>query len=171
MRLINQFRRRCEVSEDITVRLRDLLSWENADEAILEIQTLRQDIRDWKQAAEMLAMDLGKIEYASVIYEDIQDGLYDKVRDRIQELSKTTAEAKPTEESIVAELMGAIAEQGYEIHRLREIITNFYLEECAYNAQISDRVDPEYTIPQTWKDAYGAYEAEAMKMINEDLYD
>lgn len=52
------------MSDDITVRLRDLLSWENADEAILEIQTLRQNIRDWKQTAEMLAMDLGKVEYA-----------------------------------------------------------------------------------------------------------
>ena len=119
----------------------------------------------------MLAIDLGKIEYAAVIHEDVQDGLYDKVRERIQTLNEKISAEKPTEESIVAELMGAIAEQGYEIHRLRETITNFYLEECAYSAQVSDRVDPDYTIPQTWKDAYGAFEAEAMKMINEDLYD
>lgn len=156
--------------DDITVRLRDFLSWENADEAILEIQTLRQDVRDWKQTAEMLAIDLGKIEYAAVIHEDVQDGIYDKVRERIQTLNEKISAEKPTEESIVAELMSVIAEQAYEIHRLREIITNFYLEERAYDDQCNDRIDPDYTIPQTWKDAYGAFEAEAMKMINEDLY-
>lgn len=69
--------------DDITVRLRDFLSWENADEAILEIQTLRQMVRDWKQTAEMLAMDLGKVEYAQVVYEDVADGLYEKVRARL----------------------------------------------------------------------------------------
>lgn len=72
------------MSDDITVRMRDFLSWENADEAILEIQTLRQMVRDWKQTAEMLAMDLGKVEYAQVVYEDVADGLYEKVRQRIQ---------------------------------------------------------------------------------------
>lgn len=72
------------MSEDITVRLRDLLSWENADEAILEIQTLRQMVRDWKQTAEMLAMDLGKVEYAQAVYEDVADGLYEKVRQRVK---------------------------------------------------------------------------------------
>lgn len=72
------------MSKDITVRLRDLLSWENADEAILEIQTLRQMVRDWKQTAEMLAMDLGKVEYAQAVYEDVSEGLYEKVRERIK---------------------------------------------------------------------------------------
>lgn len=70
--------------DDITVRLRDFLSWENADEAILEIQTLRQMVRDWKQTAEMLAMDLGKVEYAQAVYEDVSEGLYEKVRERIK---------------------------------------------------------------------------------------
>jgi hypothetical protein len=74
------------MSKDITVRLRDLLSWENADEAILEIQILRQMVRDWEQTAKMLAMDLGNLEYAQEIYDDVSDGLYEKVRERIKSI-------------------------------------------------------------------------------------
>ena len=72
--------------DDITVRLRDLLSWENADEAILEIQILRQMVRDWEQTAKMLAMDLGSLEFAQEIYDDVSDGLYEKVRERIKSI-------------------------------------------------------------------------------------
>jgi hypothetical protein len=72
--------------EDITVRLRDLLSWENADEAILEIQILRQMVRDWEQTAKMLAMDLGSLEFAQEIYDDVSHGLYEKVRERIKSI-------------------------------------------------------------------------------------
>jgi len=72
--------------DDITVRLRDLLSWENADEAILEIQILRQMVRDWEQTAKMLAMDLGNLEFAQEIYDDVSDGLYEKVRERIKSI-------------------------------------------------------------------------------------
>jgi hypothetical protein len=72
--------------KDITVRLRDLLSWENADEAILEIQILRQMVRDWEQTAKMLAMDLGSLEFAQEIYDDVSDGLYEKVRERIKSI-------------------------------------------------------------------------------------
>lgn len=71
------------MSEDITVRLRDFLSWENADEAILEIQILRQMVRDWEQTARMLATDLGNLEYAQEIYDDVSCGLYEKVRARL----------------------------------------------------------------------------------------
>jgi hypothetical protein len=74
------------MSEDITVRLRDFLSWENADEAILEIQILRQMVRDWEQTAKMLAMDLGSLEFAQEIYDDVSDGLYEKVRERIKSI-------------------------------------------------------------------------------------
>lgn len=74
------------MSEDITVRLRDLLSWENAEEAIKEIEFLRKEAADWKQTAQMLAMDLGKIEYAAVVYDDVQSGLYEKVRERIKSI-------------------------------------------------------------------------------------
>ena len=72
------------MTEDITVRLRDFLSWEHADEAILEIQILRQMVRDWEQTARMLAMDLGNLEYAQEIYDDVADGLYEKVRERLK---------------------------------------------------------------------------------------
>jgi hypothetical protein len=72
--------------EDITVRLRDMLSWENADEAIMEIQILRQMVRDWEQTAKMLAMDLGSLEFAQEIYDDVSDGLYEKVRERIKSI-------------------------------------------------------------------------------------
>ena len=74
------------MSEDITVRLKDLLSWENADEAILEIRILRQMVRDWEQTAKMLAMDLGSLEYAQEIYDDVSEGLYEKVRERIKSI-------------------------------------------------------------------------------------
>jgi len=74
------------MSEDITARLRDMLSWENADEAILEIQILRQMVRDWEQTAKMLAMDLGSLEFAQEIYDDVSDGLYEKVRERIKSI-------------------------------------------------------------------------------------
>jgi glucuronate isomerase len=74
------------MTEDITKRLRDLLSWENADEAILEIQILRQMVRDWEQTAKMLAMDLGSLEFAQEIYDDVSDGLYEKVRERIKSI-------------------------------------------------------------------------------------
>jgi hypothetical protein len=72
------------MSEDITVRLKDLLSWEHADEAIMEIRILRQMVRDWEQTAKMLAMDLGSLEYAQEIYDDVSEGLYEKVRERIK---------------------------------------------------------------------------------------
>ena len=48
-----------------------------------------------------------------------------------------------------------------EIERLRTIIYNYYYEERKYQDQINDRVDPEFTIPQSWKDAYRAFEEEA----------
>lgn len=71
------------MSDDITTRLGNFLSWPNAEAAIREIEILRKMVRDWEQTAKMLAMDLGRIEYAVEIYEDIQDGLYDKVRERL----------------------------------------------------------------------------------------
>ncbi len=69
---------------DIVSRLQNMLSWDNSKEAIEEILLLRKMVNDWEQTAKMLAMDLGHIEYAQTIYEDIQDGLYDKVRSRMK---------------------------------------------------------------------------------------
>lgn len=71
-------------------------------------------------------------------------------------------------ENLGEELMGIIAEQAYEIDRLRKIIRNYYAEECAYNDQISDRVDPDFTVPQTWKDAYREFRDEAFRIDHED---
>lgn len=39
--------------------------------------------QDWKKTAEALAIDLGNIGSAQEVYEDIADGLYDKVRERM----------------------------------------------------------------------------------------
>ena len=66
------------------------------------------------------------------------------------------------------DLMGIIAEQAYEINRLKTIIRNYYAEECAYNDQCNDRIDPEFTIPQTWKDAYRAFRDEALNAGEEN---
>lgn len=66
------------------------------------------------------------------------------------------------------ELMGIIAEQAYEIDRLKRIIRNYYSEECAYDDQCNDRVDPDFTIPQTWKDAYAAFRDEAFRIGEEE---
>jgi hypothetical protein len=66
------------------------------------------------------------------------------------------------------ELMGIIAEQGYEIHRLKKIIRNYYAEECAYHDQISDEYNTDFTVPQTWKNAYKEFEEEALSV--EEIY-
>jgi hypothetical protein len=48
------------------------------------VEELRKEATDWKQTAQMLAIDLGKIEYAEAVYEDVQSGLYEKVRGRLK---------------------------------------------------------------------------------------
>lgn len=48
-----------------------------------EIEILRKMVLDWEQTAKMLAMDLGNIELATEIYEDVASSLYDKVRSRL----------------------------------------------------------------------------------------
>lgn len=78
-----QFGKKPKMQNDITNRLSTMLSWENAEEAVKEIRFLRQMVQNWQQTAEMLAMDLGKVEYAQVVYEDVADGLYEKVRARL----------------------------------------------------------------------------------------
>ena len=74
------------MQDDITVRLGNFLSWENAEEAIREIELLRKMVADWEQTAQMLAMDLGNFKFAEKIYDDVADGLYEKVRERIKKL-------------------------------------------------------------------------------------
>jgi hypothetical protein len=71
------------MNEDIINRLENRLFWSDAEEAVNEIKNLRKTAADWKETAQLLAVDLGKIEYAQALYEDISDGLYDKVRERM----------------------------------------------------------------------------------------
>lgn len=70
--------------DDIIERLQTRLFWSDADDAIKEITALRIAAYNWEQTAKMLAIDLGSVEIAYELYEDITDGLYDKVRERMQ---------------------------------------------------------------------------------------
>ena len=49
-----------------------------------EIESIRKSARDWKETAEVLAIELGDIKYAQEAYWDIQDGLYAKIRERLK---------------------------------------------------------------------------------------
>lgn len=74
--------------------------------------------QDWKKTAEALAIDLGKVEYAQEVYEDISDGLYDRVRERIA-INKSTQNKSDSihdyvkvisEKSLMAEAQRSLAE-------------------------------------------------------------
>jgi len=82
----------------------------------------------------------------------------------LYEIMNNAADELEQSQESTGELMGIIAEQAYEINRLKTIIRDFYAEERAYNDQCNDRVDPDFTVPQTWKDAYRAFEAEAFSI-------
>lgn len=88
----------------------------------------------------------------------------------LYEIMNNAADELEQSQESTGELMGIIAEQAYEINRLKTIIRNYYAEEQAYSNQCNDRIDPDFTIPQTWKDAYRAFEAEAFS-IEEEEYD
>jgi hypothetical protein len=51
---------------------------------ITEIKYWKKIATDWQQTAKMLAIDLGDAEIAIEVYEDIKDGLYDRVRERMK---------------------------------------------------------------------------------------
>lgn len=51
-----------------------------------------------------------------------------------------------------------------EIGRLRKIIRDFYFEEEKYQDYMNQDFMDEYIIPQSWKDAYTAFEKEARKI-------
>ena len=57
---------------------------QDLDEAVFCIDYLAKKALDWEQTARMLAIDLGHVEYADAVYEDVRDGLYDKVRERLK---------------------------------------------------------------------------------------
>jgi hypothetical protein len=63
------------------------------------------------------------------------------------------------------ELMGIIAEQAYEIDRLKHIIHNYYFEERAYQDQTNDYPDNmSFEIPESWKQAFREFETEAFNI-------
>jgi hypothetical protein len=51
---------------------------------ITEIKYWKKTATDWQQTAKMLAIDLGDVEIATEVYEDIRDGLHDRVRERMK---------------------------------------------------------------------------------------
>lgn len=62
------------------------------------------------------------------------------------------------------ELMGIIAEQAYEIDRLKHIIHDYYFEERAYQDQTNDYPDGiSFEVPNSWKSAFRNFEMEALK--------
>jgi hypothetical protein len=63
-------------------------------EAANEIERLKKCSEDWKQVAEAFAIELGNIDYAQVTYEDVFDGLYDKVRSRLKSKEDTELQSK-----------------------------------------------------------------------------
>jgi len=71
----------------------DSLALNNKDE---EIRALRKLALDWEEVAKLLAYDLGKVEYADALYEDVRDGLYHKVRSRL-----ATAEQNYAQDGII----------------------------------------------------------------------
>jgi hypothetical protein len=48
-----------------------------------DIKLYKKIIADWKETAEALAISLGDVEIAQNVYEDIRDGLYEVVRERM----------------------------------------------------------------------------------------
>lgn len=57
-----------------------------------------------------------------------------------------------------------------EIERLRNIIFNYYFEERNYQDAMSDRVDPDFTVRESWKKAFSDFEVEAYR-IESGYYD
>ena len=79
------------MTEDIVDKLKDRLFWSDAEEAIDEIKRLRKMVGDWEETAKILALDLGHPEYANEVYDDIQSGLYEKVRGRLKDSKNKNA--------------------------------------------------------------------------------
>jgi hypothetical protein len=79
------------MTEDIVNKLKDRLFWSDAEEAIDEIKRLRKMVSDWEETAKILALDLGHPEYANEVYDDIQSGLYEKVRGRLKDSKNKNA--------------------------------------------------------------------------------
>lgn len=101
---------------------------------------------------------ISKLRTATVA--DTAESLYQLMTDAADEIERLRKD----------EIMGIIAEQAYEIHRLKTIIKTYWDEERAYNDYLVDETIDSYTIPHSWKAAYRALEQEAMA-IEEEEYD
>lgn len=106
-------------------------------------------------AADEIRMSNGQIE-----------GMAKSVHRTIEEVHEYFRAEKDELTKLNEELMGIIAEQGYEIDRLRTIIRNYYVEQVRYDSLEADEFNNEIIIPQSWKDAYGAFRDEAWNIEN-----
>ena len=57
-----------------------------------------------------------------------------------------------------------IADAADEIERLRAIIRDFYFEEEKYQDAMNSDFVEQYIIPQSWKEAYTAFQKEARRI-------
>jgi len=61
----------------------DMETFRQMKELEQRIELSKKMISNWKETAEALAISLGDVEIAQNVYEDIRDGLYDIVRERM----------------------------------------------------------------------------------------
>ena len=61
----------------------DMETFRQVKELEYRIELYQKMTADWKETAEALAISLGDVEIAQNVYEDIRDGLYDIVRERM----------------------------------------------------------------------------------------
>ena len=57
----------------------------NESQPEFDIQRWKKIADDWRKTAKALAVTLGNADIASDVYEDIKDGLYDTIRERMQD--------------------------------------------------------------------------------------
>ena len=57
----------------------------NESQSESDIQRWKKIADDWRKTAKALAVTLGNADIASDVYEDIKDGLYDTIRERMQD--------------------------------------------------------------------------------------
>jgi hypothetical protein len=61
----------------------DMQAFRQSKELEDDIKIYKKIIADWKETAEALAISLGDVEIAQDVYQDIRDGLYEVVRERM----------------------------------------------------------------------------------------
>jgi len=65
------------------VVIMNMEAFRESKEIEYEVQRWKKIADDWRKTAEALAISLGDLEIAQNVYEDIRDGLYDIVRERM----------------------------------------------------------------------------------------